>query len=192
MAPAPMRENAAVNTAGVELALSIAVACPKGVQRATMGPLDFIVVPTGLPRAYALSRALVVWILNALQAKLASERLSAPVGEVPPPAKCHAGGMEQFVLLVLLVHHVATVIPFGLTNLRKHVAKCHAGELTHVAWKERPAIAAAMVLVGYGSGWAITATKDKSDLGWPDKSGHAKSFCCRLGKSEVWADVRTW
>ena len=107
-------------------------------------------------------------------------------------AKCHAGGMEQFVLLVLLVHHVATVIPFGLTNLRKHVAKCHAGELTHVAWKERPAIAAAMVLVGYGSGWVITATKDKGDLGWPDKSGHAKSFYCRLGKSEVWADVRTW
>jgi hypothetical protein len=92
MVPALMMENAAANMAGVELALSIAVAHPKGFQRATMRPLGFIAALTGLPRARALNHALVVWIVNALQAKLATERLSAAVRAVPPlvPSKMNA------------------------------------------------------------------------------------------------------
>jgi hypothetical protein len=98
-----------------------------------------------------------------------SGQITASYGLV---AKCHAGEMERFVFLVLLVHRVATEIPSGLTiDLCKHAAKCHAGELIHVAWEERPAIAAAMDLIGHGNGWVITATKGKGDLGWSEKCG---------------------
>ena len=39
------------------------------------------------------------------------------------------------------------------------MAKCLAGEQTHVAWQERPVTAAAMVIVGSGIGLVIIATE---------------------------------
>ena len=173
MVHALMLENAAANMAGVELALSIVVAHPTGFQQARMRLLGVIVVLTGLPRAHALSHALVVWIVNAHLAKLASERLSAAMGAL------HAMKMEQFVFLVLLVHRVATENPSGqITASHGLVANGHALDLIHVALKDRPAIAAAMDLFGGNFiGGVITATKGKGDLGWSEKSGE---WCVRI------------
>ncbi len=75
-----------------------------------------------------------------------------------------AGEMEQFVLLVLLVMNVAMKQHFGqITTLCMHVAKCHAGEVAHIAWPDRPAIAAAMDLIGIGGRGMNTVTKGKGD-----------------------------
>jgi hypothetical protein len=49
----------------------------------------------------------------------------------------------------------------GLTVSTGHVVKCLVGEPTHVAWQAALAIAAAMGIVGSGSGLEITATEKR-------------------------------
>lgn len=62
-------------------------------------------------------------------------------------------------VLTLAKTAAASPQPFGLIELFGLVVKCLAGEQTHVAWQERPVTAAAMVIVGSGSGLAIIATE---------------------------------
>jgi len=59
-----------------------------------------------------------------------------------------------------LAQTAATLQPFGLTTeCFGHAAQCLAGGQTRAAWKERPATAAAMVLIGCGIGLVTTVNK---------------------------------